>query len=99
MKTIHKYELALEPGTQTVMLPHGAGILTAQMQQHRLMLWAVVDPQSKLVPVEFSLEWTGQPFTVDEAAAYIGTVQANGLVWHIFRKQFPMIVHENFLPQ
>lgn len=87
MKTIGKFPLRVDD-YQTVALPVGSQILTAQVQGDAVCLWAIVDTStvSKFVcPVW--IHGTGQP--VGDAATkgrYLATVQlyAGSLVFHVF---------------
>jgi len=81
MKTIWKYELT--PGIQSINIPQGGSILTAQTQNGRVCVWALVDPSQKSVIKEFEVVATGQPFE-SESKRYINTVQISWTVWHVF---------------
>jgi hypothetical protein len=83
---IFKYQLPLSGGN--IMMPHGAEILTAQIQNGTIMLWAQVydDYEGVLEQRKFVILGTGMP--VDDQIAdglwHIGTVQMGDFVWHIF---------------
>jgi hypothetical protein len=89
MKVIYKYKL--EPlDLQTVTLPKGYEIVSAQMQYNDLFLWALVDKFAKEDEVvEIEILATGSPIPEYVGARkFISTVQMHGgrLVWHIFRR-------------
>lgn len=82
---IYKYPLMIDD-VQTVVMPHGAKVLTVQMQHEMPCLWAEVDPQ--IIAVEtrtFGIIGTGCA-DIPANAQYIGTVQQFGgnLVWHVY---------------
>ena len=67
------------------LMPDGAQILTAQMQEQTLCVWALVDPSAPRRIREFEILGTGN--RVPEAKRrYISTVQMmdKPLVWHVF---------------
>lgn len=84
MKTIHKYTLGVTD-TQVILMPINAEIVSIQNQNDTITLWAIVDTNTNIEQVTFSIYGTGHPITgMDER--YIGTVQMdNGLVWHVLK--------------
>lgn len=84
--TIWKYPLIIED-EQTLQMPRGAVILSAQVQHGSLFLWAMVDPTQPHDERDIVIIGTGMEFHAD-ALNYIGTAQmaAGALVWHIFEK-------------
>ena len=84
MLTIHKYPLELAD-LQAIELPHGAEILTVQVQHDVPVLWAKVDTTNHAARRLIHLVGTGNPL-VDHAARYIATIQLHGgaLVLHAF---------------
>lgn len=82
MYTIHKFSIPLQD-EQTVDMPKGARILTAQLQLGILCLWAMVDTDAPEVPHKVSIYGTGGPVPA-VTGKYVGTVQSGALVWHIF---------------
>jgi len=90
MKTIHKYPLRITD-TQDVPMPFGARILTAQLQNGGLSLWALVENGNTPEPREVRIVGIGNPADV-EGFDYIATVQMGGdwqLVWHVFAELAP----------
>lgn len=85
MATIYKYPIN-STDQQDILLPEGAGILTAQVQQGQVCLWARVDPSAVLTQRKIRVAGTGHP--VGSGWAYLGTVQlmGGGLVLHIFEE-------------
>lgn len=84
---IYKYPLELVD-QQTVHLPYGYRILTAQLQNGNLQLWALIDPIENLsIPVSIGIYGTGNPINEDPGK-YISTVQLydGGLVFHVFER-------------
>ena len=81
---IYKYELSIE-SNQTLTMPRGSKILSIQLQQERLYLWAIVNNQNDAKERRFTIVGTGHEFNLS-GLRYISTVQQRGgaLVWHIF---------------
>ena len=70
---------------QTLQIDPGATILTAQLQRGVLTLWAMVDPKAAPIPRHFVTIRTGHPIDeLDGVLNYVGTVQEEALVWHVF---------------
>lgn len=84
-KVIWKYPLHAADSA-SILMPEGARILTVQTQDGQPQIWALVDQAAKPVPHYFRIVATGQPFTLPEVCAYIGTFQMHGgaLVFHVF---------------
>ena len=72
--------LEIESDTE-VMVPVGAEIVHAEVQNENPVLWAVVDPQEQLELRTFRIVGTGHYF--DHALRYVGTVHIEPFVWHI----------------
>lgn len=69
------------------MMPEGAKILTCQVQNNGICLWAEVDSEAPNQRREIEIIGTGHP-TTEANRSYIGTVQmVNGcLVLHVFER-------------
>ena len=85
MKTIWKFELDTAQFTE-IEMPTGAEILTAQIQNEVMCLWAQVDPEAPKETRTFEVAGTGTPLS-DAPRKYIGTVQTSGgrYVLHVFK--------------
>jgi hypothetical protein len=85
MKSIYKYPITVTD-QQTVSMPAGAEILTAQVQRGQVCLWARVDPQKDDVRTQRNIRVAGTGHSVGPDWKYIGTVHLMGgdLVFHIF---------------
>jgi hypothetical protein len=85
--TIWKFPLALDD-RQKVIMPEGARILSAQVQDGQLCLWALVDPAAVSKDRTIHIIGAGHPLYRSDSLRYISTVQTfNGvLVWHIFEE-------------
>jgi hypothetical protein len=87
MKRIYKYPFEINDIVE-MNLPKGAEVLSVQCQDDVPCLWALVDPEAKLLKRTFKLFGTGHD--IDEAPqdhlSYIATFQQHDglLVWHIF---------------
>lgn len=89
MKTIYKYVLELKD-TQVVDMHEGAVILTVQVQHtrgypfNRICLWAEVDTDKPVFMRTIKIYGTGNPANT-ENEVYVGTVQFDDFVWHVYR--------------
>lgn len=88
MTVVWKYELREE--RTRVEMPPGARVLTAQLQNGRVVLWSSVTWEHGTVPSErvrrtFVIRPTGHGYST-EPETYVATVQAidGALVWHVF---------------
>lgn len=94
MERIFKYELDITD-EQTVQIPGGGKkILSVAMQGGttmtggRLCVWVIVDDEAQPAPVRFAIVGTGNPFPRNVAPAwFIGSVQDDPFVWHVFEVQ------------
>lgn len=82
MNAICKYELIVTD-SQTVYMPRGAKILSVQMQDGIMQMWAMVDnfklPGGRII----NIIGTGNPIS-EPPGEFIATVQMRNLVWHVF---------------
>lgn len=66
-----------------IAMPEKAEILTVQMQNDEITLWAICDPEAKKVTRKFDIVGTGWAYNFADKK-YIGTVQDGAYVWHLF---------------
>lgn len=88
MITIHKFELQVTD-LQKIKMPVRRRVLTAQVQNGTICLWAQVDTESDMEEREVSIIGTGNPLPENhEEYTYLTSVQMRGglFVWHIFWK-------------
>jgi hypothetical protein len=87
METIYKYPLVIT-GSQEVLLPKGASVLSVGVQHDTICIWALVDPTEPFEPQHLRIFGTGQPIPEDpdELLLFLGTVLTGGgrFVWHVF---------------
>lgn len=89
MKRVYKYTLARTASNLrddvVLELPKGAQPLRVDMQDHAIVMWALVDPDAPITRRHFRIAGTGHPIE-DEGMTYIGTFfMLNGsLVFHVF---------------
>lgn len=84
MRTIWKIPLVLND-FQTISVPAGCEYLTVQDQRGVLCLWAIVDDEAAKVSRSIRIVGTGHATAHSQNEnTYIGTVQQNGFVWHVF---------------
>lgn len=83
MRTIYKTQLKLID-IQTVELPCFAKFLSVQLQNNVICLWSEV--MTDLQPYQYKIFIIGTGYPVPEdAVKYIGTVQQDGFVWHVYQ--------------
>lgn len=82
MPEIWKFNLPTH-GRTSVEMPIGAKLLTVQEQRGELMLWACVDPRTRVAPWRFDVRMTGEAWRGD-IGTYVGTVQLGPYVAHVF---------------
>lgn len=96
MKTIWKFPLEVTD-VQSVAMPQGAQVLTAQLQgpsyearatDSSLCLWALVDPDAPKTVRLLHIFGTGHPVYNADSLRYISTFQLDGgaLVFHVFEQ-------------
>jgi len=83
-QTIWKYPLEFED-VQTIQMPIGAEILTAQIQDGKPCLWAVVDPEKENKPRFIQIFATGYPMPgISLDRKYIASIQIGRKTYHVF---------------
>ena len=87
MKKVFKYDVSIDD-YQTIEMPKDSEILKAGVQNGKMVLWVLVDPEDDKEQRRFRLTGTGHKITDDEAGKlhYIGTFLLYGgsLVFHLF---------------
>lgn len=82
MKRIFKYDLELAD-VQSIEMPCDAKVLTAQLQNGKIRLWAMVSPGADKKTRHFQIIGTGHE-VVDNSRLYVATVKQGIFVWNIF---------------
>ena len=71
---------------QRIQMHKGAKVLSVQVEDEDLNVWALVDPSAEEIDVSFRIAGTGHIIDNEVVnAEFLGTVQRNGLVFHIWR--------------
>ncbi len=83
MKTIHKYKIDVGDSVR-VQMPSGARVLDVQLQGPQLVLWALVYDDVPMVAHNFAWRGTGHNCEGMRIDSHVGTLQFNGLVFHLF---------------
>jgi hypothetical protein len=84
MITIHKYQFPIADDV-AIKMPERARVLSVQVQNGIPTLWAMVETDWKKEERKFKVYGTGHELNgLDLFRTHIGTIQLNGLVWHIF---------------
>ena len=81
---IWKYDLEVTD-YQKFEIPKLAQILTVQVQDGKVRIWCLVDPEEGLTFREFRTAGTGHPIK-EQGWVYLGTYQLNGgnFIGHVF---------------
>jgi hypothetical protein len=80
---IYKYKIENNGAT----IPADAKILTCQMQDHCLHVWALVDPETHVTAhYDFMIVGTGHDFEPKDWE-YLSTIQDGPFVWHIWMRK------------
>lgn len=82
-KKIYKYKLELTE-EQIVNMPQGSKILSTQLQDGSICLWAMVDTEKPFKQRDIRIYGTGSKIT--DLDKYIGTVQDGRYVWHVWER-------------
>lgn len=87
MKKIFKYELAITD-RQNLTMPAGAQILTVQLQNEKVQLWALVSEDNPPKVHNIECYGTGHPIDKPNFLVHIASVQTNGgqFIWHFFER-------------
>jgi len=86
-QVIYKYPLAMLD-RQEILMSSDAEILTAQTQEGKIFIWALVNKTAAIEKVSFEIHGTGNPIPdlqEGERRQWVGTVQIYAMVWHIFK--------------
>ena len=88
MITIYKYRLNII-GVQEIEMPLNAQILSVQMQDRDITLWALVNTELRPVLRCFRVCGTGYDIRdkEHERLTHIGTVQSASFVLHVFERK------------
>ncbi len=88
MKTIHQYALALQDGSQEIIIPSNAHILCVADQNGYPTLWIQVDPESQKTTIRtFLVYGTGQP--INNSGTYLGSAIGPRSAWHVYEVSNP----------
>jgi hypothetical protein len=83
MKTIYKYPIEITD-EQTVSMPMGAQVLSAQMQETQLCIWALVEVGNVNCNRRVRIFGTGNTVKLDGNWKFVDSVQERIFVWHVF---------------
>jgi hypothetical protein len=81
-KVIWKYIITYEKNKYE--MPKGAKILSVQEQNGQICLWVLVEPDAEREIRIIEIAGTGLPIKIKESWIFIGTVQTDWFVNHIF---------------
>jgi hypothetical protein len=83
MNTIYKYPIEITD-EQTVSMPIGAQVLSAQMQGTQLCIWALVEVGNIDCDRRVRIFGTGNTVKLDGNWKFVDSVQERIFVWHVF---------------
>lgn len=83
VRVIYKYPVVIT-GWQRVPMARGAEILSIQVQNDAMWLWALVDTAEPTEAREVHMVGTGHTFPSQSFPPYLATVQFGPYVWHFF---------------
>ena len=84
MRIVYKYSVPYADDVE-IEMPQGAQVLSVQLQHGKPTLWALVEDTHPTTLRCFFWRATGDPLRRHRAyAKFIGTVQDNNLVFHLF---------------
>jgi hypothetical protein len=83
MNTIYKYPIEITD-KQTVSMPIGAQVLSAQMQGTQLCIWALVEVGNINCDRRVRVFGTGNTVKLDGNWKFVDSVQERIFVWHVF---------------
>ena len=86
MKKIFKYLMKTDGKMQ---LPKGVNILSVKAINNDIYLWAMVDTEAEIIPVDFAVVGTGFEIEdhIDDLIFIDTALLVNGLVFHVFLKK------------
>jgi hypothetical protein len=85
-ESIWKFQLSVIDA-QTIMMPSDCKILSVQMQDGVICMWALVNTQSLRQRRIFRVIGTGNPIPEgSQGLSFIATAQHSPFVWHIFEE-------------
>lgn len=83
-KKIYKYVLGIGWENQAIKMPKHSVILSIQVQNTQICVWAEVEENQPIVDKVFVIIGTGHSFDKDILGQYLATVQQGEFVWHIY---------------
>jgi hypothetical protein len=88
MKKVFKYEVPIHGKDEfEIEMPSPSRILSFQVQNGKPFIWAFVDEDMPLRKIKFCIYGTGMDINHGDHVNHIGTIQLEGLVWHLFFDQ------------
>ena len=88
MKAIYKFPLIVQ-SSQYISTPIDFKPLSVQVQKNTIYLWALCGSVTKNVSRCIRIYGTGHGSVIGDKDCYLGTVQHNGYVWHLFLEHMP----------
>lgn len=84
-QVVWKFHLQLTSDTQTIEAPIPAKVVHFDVQANRLTVWVLVEEGATTSSDSYGVFATGELAPPVDEASYIGTVQWEGYVWHLFK--------------
>lgn len=84
-RAIWKFPFEVTDRLEVLFMPEGAEILSIQIQNSKVCIWAVCDERAPKVERRFHIYGTGHSLPENlRVSDHIGTIQVAGFVWHVF---------------
>lgn len=84
VRMIYKYPLELKE-LQILDMYEQSEIIGVQIQDNEIVMWALVDNEKDMIECAIKLYGTGHTIRDNiNDLSFIGTVQLNSYVWHLF---------------
>ena len=87
-KKVFKRILSLQD-SQVIELQCYSKVLSVQMQGDDICLWYLCNPEECMEERKFCIHETEHEVGNGWDIKFLGTVQNNGLVWHVFEEELP----------
>jgi hypothetical protein len=85
-KRIWKYQLDFLNHYQVIEMPRNAMILSGQIQEEILCVWAMVDPDAEKERRHFEIFMTGRDIVEEGERIFIDTFQIDEFVGHLYER-------------
>lgn len=92
----YPFNITNDEGFYVFSIPDRSRILCVQDQDGKICMWAEVSEDFPTVERKFQILGTGKNFTVELDRFYIGSVQQESFVWHVYEIGSRLEMPDNF---